>query len=198
MPLTNKKGLPSFATAGLCCRGKLRDRLRNATLTRSDGPEDGAQDARLRDDLSGDVADAGAGQADGAGSARGQVKHTALDEGTTVIDRDDDALATMGHPELGAERQRAVGRGHGVLVEALSGGGLAAGFIAVKRSPSREAVPGARADRGIGVHPVALGLVGMSVVGMVAVMPGFGGGFGDAATDQESCGDQGESRARPG
>src|SRR5437867_10472 len=154
--------------------------------------------ARLRDDLGGDVADAGAGQADGAGSARGQVKHAALDEGTTVIDRDDDALATMGHPELGAERQRAVGRGQGVLVEALSGGGLAAGFIAVKRSLSREAVPGARADRGIGVHPVALGLVGMSVVGMVAVMPGFGGGFGDAATDQESCGDQGESRTRPG
>jgi len=36
----NKKGLPSFATAGLCCRGKFRDRY--ATLTRSDGPENGA------------------------------------------------------------------------------------------------------------------------------------------------------------
>jgi hypothetical protein len=36
----NKKGLPSFATAGLCCRGKFRDRY--ATLARSDGPENGA------------------------------------------------------------------------------------------------------------------------------------------------------------
>jgi hypothetical protein len=36
------------------------------------------------------------------------------------------------------------------------------------------------------------------VVVMVAVMPGFGGRFGDAAADQESCGDQGESRTRPG
>ena len=77
------------------------------------------------------MADAGAGQADGTGSTRGQVEDTSPDEGTTVIDRDDDALATMGHPELGAERQRAVGRGHGVLIEALTGGGPAAGFIAV-------------------------------------------------------------------
>src|SRR6185312_5486891 len=59
-------------------------------------------DARLGDDLGGDVADAGSGQADGTGSTRGQVEHASLDEGATVIDRDDDALATMGHPELGA------------------------------------------------------------------------------------------------
>src|SRR6266487_26788 len=124
----------------------------------------------LRDDLGGDVADAGAGQADGTGSARGEVEHASLDEGATVVDRHHDALAAMGHPELGSERQRAVGRGHGVLVEALSGGGLAAGFIAVKGGLSREA---RRADRGIGVHPIARGLMG--VVGMVAVMPGFGG-----------------------
>ena len=54
------------------------------------------------------------------------------------IDRDDDAAVADGSPELGAERQRAVGRGHGVLVEALTGGGLAAGFIAVRGGLSRE------------------------------------------------------------
>ena len=58
-------------------------------------------------------------------------------------------------------------------------------------------MPGARADRGVGVRPIALGLVGMSVVGMVAMVPGFGGGLGDAAADQQSCGDQGEGRTRP-
>jgi hypothetical protein len=34
------------------------------------------------------------------------------------------------------------------------------------------------------------------VVGMVAVVPGLGRSFRDAAADQESCGDHGESRAR--
>jgi len=170
---------------------KVPRRLRNATLTRSGGPENGAVTRALRDDLGGDVADAGAGQADGAGSALGQVEYASPDEGTAIVDRDDDALAAMGYPELGAERQRAVGRSQGVLVEALTGGGPAAGFIAVIGGSSREAVPAARrTHRGIGVHPVAVGLMGVAgVVGMVAVMPGFGGCLGDAATDQKSCGD---------
>src|SRR4051812_17207537 len=153
-------------------------------------------DARLGNDLGGDVADAGASQPDGTGSALGQVEHASPDEGATVVDRYDDALATMGHPELGAERQRAVGGGHCVLVEALTGGGPAAGFIAVVRGLSREASPGALgADRSIGVQPAGAGCLGLvSVVVMVAMVPGFGGRLGNAAADQESCGDQGERR----
>ena len=55
------------------------------------------------------MADAGAGQADGAGSARGEVEHAPLDEGTAVVDGDDHAAAAMGDAQLGAERQRAMG-----------------------------------------------------------------------------------------
>jgi len=106
----------------------------------------------------------------------------------------------MGDAQLGAERQGLVRRRHGVLVEALAGRGLAAGLIAVKGGHSREAVPGGGDHGGIGVTPVAAGGFG-GVVGMMVVMPvvpGFGGCFGDAAADQESCGDQCERRARPG
>src|SRR6185436_2325608 len=177
---SKQKGLPSFSTAGLCCRDKFRDRYATQRIL-----ENGASGALLGNDLGGDVADAGAGQSDGTGSARGEVEHASLDEGTTVIDRDDDALAAIVHPELGSEWQRAVSCGHGVLVEALSGSGLAAGFIAVKRCLSREAAPRTlRADRGIGVEPAA---VGLRVLGVVAMVPGFGRSLGDAATDQESC-----------
>ncbi len=97
--------------------------------------------ARLGNDLGGDTADAGAGQADGAGGTRREVKDASLDEGTAVVDGDDDALAAMGHPQLGSERQRAVGAGHGVLVEALAGSGLAAGFIAVERGYAAKLCP---------------------------------------------------------
>src|SRR5947209_18348367 len=99
------------------------------------------------------MADAGAGQADGTGSARGEVEHASPDEGPAVVDGDDNALTAMGNPEPGAERQRAVGAGQGVLVEARTRGGLAAGFIAVERGHSREATA-RTADRGIGVPPV--------------------------------------------
>src|SRR5437016_5054323 len=111
------KSPPSFPTAGPCWRTKgsagryATQRYRN----------DGARNRALRDDLGGDPADAGAGQADRPRCARRQIEDTPPDEGTTIIDRDDDTLAAMGHPELGAERQRAVGRGHGALVEALTG-----------------------------------------------------------------------------
>src|SRR6185369_16667087 len=81
--------------------------------------------------LGDDAADTCAGQADGAGCARRQVKHAAVDEGATVVDGNDHAAVTMGDLELGAERQGPVGSGHGVLVEALTGGGLAAGLIAI-------------------------------------------------------------------
>jgi hypothetical protein len=40
--------------------------------------------------------------------------------------------------------------------------------------------------------------MGLGVMGMVAMVPGFRRRFGNAAADQESCGDQGESRTRPG
>src|ERR1700709_608507 len=113
--------------------------LRDATLTQSGGPEKRRDERVLGDDLGGDLADAGAGQADGTGRARGKVEHAPLDEGTAVVDGNDDALAAVGHPQLGAERQRAVGAGHGVLVEASTRSGLAAGFVAVEGSHSGEA-----------------------------------------------------------
>src|SRR5258708_6610056 len=74
---------------------------------------------------------AGAGEPHGAGCTRRQVEHAAADEGAAVVDGDNDAAAAMGDLEPGAERQRAVGAGHCVLVEARAGGGLAAGFVAV-------------------------------------------------------------------
>jgi len=36
------------------------------------------------------------------------------------------------------------------------------------------------------------------VVAMMMVMPGFGRGFGDAPTDQKSCGEDSKRRARLG
>ena len=92
--------------------------------------ESGARDA-LRDDLGGDLADAT--QADGAGRAGRQVKHPATDERAAIVDGDNDAAAAMGDPKPGAERQRTVGAGHGVLIEPLTRGGLAAGLVAIKR-----------------------------------------------------------------
>src|SRR3954464_4219058 len=65
---------------------------------------------RSGNDLGGDAADAGAGQADGAGGAGREVEYAAANEGTTVVDGDDDAAAAMSHPKSGAERQAAVGR----------------------------------------------------------------------------------------
>ena len=68
----------------------------------------GERATRLGDDLGGDAADAGAGEADGARSARREVEDAAANERAAVIDGDDDAAAAMGDPQLGAERQRAV------------------------------------------------------------------------------------------
>src|SRR5712691_1832221 len=158
---------------------------------------------RSGDDLGNHPADAGAGQADHAGSTGGQVKHTATDERAAVVDGDDDTASAMGHPELGAERQAAVGRGHGAGVHALARGSPAAGFVAVIGGHAREATSGRRGDRGIGVKPgtadgpadsragrVAGVVMMMMVVVMAVVMAvRFGRGFGDAATEQESCGD---------
>src|SRR5437763_8037458 len=149
--------------------------LRNATLTRSEERRRRAISAS-GDDLGGDTTNAGTGQADGAGGTRGQIEDAATDERAAVIDGDDDALAAMGDAQPGAERQRAVGRGHGALVEALAGSGPAAGFIAVIGGHSREALPGGWARQGVGIAPVAAGsLAGvMRVVVVALVVPGFG------------------------
>src|SRR5712691_3511345 len=108
---------------------------------------------RSGDDLGNHPADAGAGQADHAGRTGGQVEHTATDERAAVVDGDDDTAIAMGHPELGAERQAAVGRRHRAGVHALARGGPAAGFVAVIGGHAREAASGRRGDRGIGVKP---------------------------------------------
>src|SRR5262245_37663169 len=78
--------------------------------------------------LGGDVADAGRRQADRTRSASGEVEHASLDEGTTVVDGDDDTAALVGDAQLGAEWQRAVRRRHVVLIEALARSSLAAGL----------------------------------------------------------------------
>src|SRR3954452_1011539 len=150
--------------------------------------------ARSGNHLGGDPADAGAGETHGAGGAGGEVEDAAADKRAAVVDGDDDAAVAVGHSEFGAERQAAVSRGHGVLVEARSGGGLAAGFVAVKGGHAREAV--AAADRSVGIAPGRIA----GVMGMVAVMmmPRFSRGFGDAPTKQESSGEQCDRSTRPG
>src|SRR6202007_188526 len=93
-----------------------------ATLTRLSW-KGVASDAPLLDDLGDDAADAGASQADRAGSARGQVEYPAADEWAAVVDCDDDAAVATRDPELGAERQGTGGRRPGVLCATLAGGG---------------------------------------------------------------------------
>jgi hypothetical protein len=76
----------------------------DATLTEFFVRGEGVENA-LRDDFGSDVADAGTGQTDRAGRARGQVEYAAANKWPAVVDGDDDAAAAMGHLELGAERQ---------------------------------------------------------------------------------------------
>src|ERR1700743_453739 len=158
----------------------------------------------LRDDLCGHLTEAF--DAERAGCGRGEIEHAATHERATVVDGDDDALAAMGHAQLGAERQRTMGAGHGVLIEALTGGRLAARLVAVERGNAGEAVSGAGMHHRVGVLPGLLGsalraLVRIlaGVVGvMIAVMPGAGRSLSGACTDQESCGDERERRVRAG
>src|SRR5260370_20855353 len=84
-------------------------------------------------DLGGDAADPGAGQADRAGSARGEGQHAAADERAAIVDGDDDAAVAMGHLELGTERQGAAGGGHSLSVHALA----ASGFTPRRADPQR-------------------------------------------------------------
>ena len=194
-----------MATAGFfSARGKFCGRTRTQRLPNLSDGKGRVRCPKRSQDLGSDAADAGAGQADGTGRSGRKIQNPATDERAAVVDGDDNALAAMGNPELGAEREAAVSRGHGVLIEALARGSLAAGFIAVKRGDTRKAASGARrrGDRGIGVAPGGVGgriagVVGMMVMAVV-VMPGFGGGFGNAPTDQESCGEKCERRTRLG
>ena len=133
-------------------------------------------------------------QADRTRGAGGEVEHAPLDEGTAVVDRDDDAAAVMGDPQLGAEGQRAMRAGHGVLVEALARCRPAAGLVAVGRGHTGEAVPG---DHRIGVLPGrralfslghAAGVVTSGVMMMFVVVSGSGC-CGTSAGDK-SCGDK--------
>src|SRR5580704_2204770 len=165
--------------------------LRHATLTELFWSEE-ALGTPLADDLGGHPADSGAGEPDGAGGAGGQVENPAADEWAAVIDGHDHTAVAMGHPQLGAEWQRAVGAGHGALVEALARGGLAAGFVAVIGGHARETASGAgrRGDRRVGVAPGGPGSgprgIAGDVVMAIAVMVvavGFGRGLSGAATD---------------
>ena len=83
--------------------------LRDATLTEL--LDRAGVQAPSGDDLGGDPADAGAGQADRAGGAGGQVEHPAADERATVVDGDDDARppwVTRSLVPNGSERWAAV------------------------------------------------------------------------------------------
>lgn len=152
---------------------------------------DGAK--TILDDFGGDLADAT--EANGAGCAGREVEHPAADKRPSIVDGHNDAAAAMGHPQLGAEWQRAMGAGHGVLIEPLARGGLAAGLIAIIGRNAREAVSGARhrRHRGIGVPPRrgrrGAGMAGVVVVErVVVVMSGFGRSLGGSPTDKQSCG----------
>src|ERR1700690_3541044 len=102
----------------------------------------------------------------------------------------------MGHPQPGAERKRAMGTGQGVLIETLAGGGLAAGFVAVKRGHAREAASGARrrGDRGVGVAPGFAGGAGVVVVMpmevMVIVVIAMGRSLCGTSAEYNSCGEK--------
>src|SRR5580698_4962331 len=125
-----KKACRQLRRQAFLRRAEILRPLRHATLTELFWSEE-ALGTPLADDLGGHPADAGAGKPDGAGGAGGQVENPAADERATVIDGHDHTAVAMGHPQLGAERQRAVGAGHGALVEALARCGLAAGFFFV-------------------------------------------------------------------
>jgi len=112
----------------------------------------------------------------------------------------------MGDAQLGAERQRTVSRGHGILVEALARRSPAAGLVAIIGGHAGEAAARARRrrHRRVGVAPIggrvgiALGVVAVMMVRVPVVMPGFGRSFGGGSTDEESGGNESDRRARPG
>src|SRR6202030_3868121 len=130
----------------------------------------------LTDDLCGHLTEAF--DAERARCGRGEIEHAATHERTAVVDGDDDAAVAMGHAQLGAERQRAMRAGHGVLIEALTGSRLAARLVAVERRHAGEAVSAGRRHARIGVLPGALGAlvrIPADVMdAMLAVMPGSG------------------------
>ena len=102
--------------------------------------------------LGDNAANAAARQPDRAGGTFRQIQDTAADERAAIIDGDHHAAAAVGNPQLGPERQTAMGGGHGVLVEALAGRGSAAGFTAVIGGYAGER-PAPMPERRIGVQP---------------------------------------------
>lgn len=71
-------------------------------------------------------------EAETAGDADGDIDHAAADEGTAIIDGDHFRLAVgeVDDADLGAHRQRLVGRGGGIVLEALTARGAAAAVAA--------------------------------------------------------------------
>ena len=200
--MTNKKkSLPSFATAGLfsACRKfcgryatqrlpNLMDRKRRSNARR------GQMTSAVTRPTPAPVRPTARAAAVDRSSTRPRMNGPRSLTVTTTLRP---PWVTLSLVPNGSERWAA---GHGVLIEALARGGLAAGFVAVKGGHPREAASGARrrGDRGIGVAPGTrrkrrrvAGVMGMMVVAvMMMVMPGFGRGFGDAPTDQKSCGEK--------
>src|SRR6267154_892023 len=111
----SEKSLPSFATAG-----HFWGRYLTPTRTELDGIRERSNARNGSDDVGRDPAHAGAGQADHAGGTGRQIEDATADERAAVVDGHDDAAVAMGHPELGTEREAAVGAGHGAGVHALA------------------------------------------------------------------------------
>jgi hypothetical protein len=157
--------------------------------------------------LGDDAANAAARQPDRAGGTFRQIQDTAADERAAIIDGDHNAAATVGNPQLGPERQTAMGGGHGVLVEALAGRGSAAGFTAVIGGYAGER-PARMPERRISVQPRRpRGLLDRSmmtpVMMVVVVMPMMmvtrtGRCLGHAPRKENGCSDHGDRHARPG
>ena len=83
-------------------------------------------------------------EAESCGCGLAEIDNALAVERAAIVDRDLDMLTCVlvGHGDLGAEGQRAMGCRHGVFVEDLSGGGS----LAIKA----RSIPGSTATLGIG------------------------------------------------
>src|SRR5215472_1095488 len=159
----SKKSPPSFATAGsFGARGSPAPVL-DAIPARSVWKK---KAETLRDDLCGHLTEAFDAQRTGCGGR--EIEHTATHIRTAIVDRDDDAAVAMGHAQFGAERQRTMGAGHGVLIEPLARGGLAAGLVAVEGGNAGEAVSAGGLRHRIGIAP---GLLRRALGRLVRIPP---------------------------
>jgi hypothetical protein len=95
-----------------------------------------------------------------------------------------------------------MGAGHGILIKALTGGGLPAGLVAIRRGDAGEAVARRRHGR-IGITPgipagFVRGVADVVEVMALVVVPGPGRSLGGSPTDQQSCGKKRERRIQAG